>query len=53
MIIIKNNTGDLMVDTHDIKGKAKEVKGKIKGKTAEEKGKSKGKTAELKGKMKR
>lgn len=53
MIIIKNNTGDLMVDTHDIKGKAKELKGKAKGKIAEEKGKAKGKAAELKGKMKK
>lgn len=53
MITIKNSNGGLMVDTHDIKGKGKELKGKIKGKAAEEKGKSKGKTAELKGKLKK
>jgi hypothetical protein len=53
MITIKNSSGGLMVDTHDIKGKGKELKGKIKGKAAEEKGKLKGKSAELKGKVKK
>ena len=51
--MIKNSTGDLMVGTGDIKGKAKELKVKMKGKSAEEKGKTKGKMAELKGKAKK
>ena len=49
MIIFQS---DQMVDENDIKGKAKELKGKIKGKTAEIKGKTKGKVAEEKGKLK-
>lgn len=53
MIAIKNNYGDPMVDTHDIKGKGKELKGKAKGKIAEEKGKAKGKAAELRGSLKK
>lgn len=53
MIMIKNINGDFMVDTHDIKGKSKELKGKMKGKSEEEKGKIKGKSAELKGKLKK
>ena len=41
-----------MVSIKEIKGKSKEMEGKIKGKVAEETGKAKGKFAEEKGKAK-
>ncbi len=50
MIVIKKINGGFMVD---IKGKSKELEGKIKGKTEEEKGKIKGKSSKLKGKLKK